>query len=205
MKIKIILTFILAFLLQVAFSFASEQDFRIVILGDSLTEGYGVTKDSAFPAILEQMLKKKKANIVVINSGVSGSTTASGPNRLNWILKSHPDMVLIALGSNDGLRGFKVEETKKNLAQMIEEVKKQKIKVLLAGFKMPPNYGKDYTQKFAAIFPDLAKKYQIPLIPFLLDGVAGDKNLNQTDMIHPNEKGHKKIAESVFPYIEKLL
>lgn len=180
----------------------------LVVLGDSLTEGYGVAKDKAFPAILEQKIagKKTKAKWKVINAGVSGSTTASGPKRMAWQMKSFPDLVIIALGANDGLRGLKIEEMKKNLSDTIEVALKEKnTTVILAGMEVPPNYGKDYRIQFHDAFPELAAKYNIRLVPFLLDKVAGIKELNQTDSTHPNEKGHQIIADTLLKFIENLL
>jgi acyl-CoA thioesterase I len=182
---------------------------KIVILGDSLTEGLGVAQSSAFPALVQKMVDEKKMNWKVISSGSSGSTSASGPSRIKWIVnpknKDRPDLILLLLGSNDGLRGLKPEDTKRNLKQTIQLAEKEKIKVILGQLYMPPNYGKDYTEKFAKIFPEIAKENKIPLAGFLLDGVAGKASLNLADGIHPNEKGHVKVAENVFREIEKFL
>lgn len=177
---------------------------RIVFLGDSLTEGYGVKKENSYPAIIEKKLKEQGYKVNFTNASVSGSTSASLMSRLKWQLKNKPDIVLIALGANDGLRGFKIDVIKKNLSEAIELARKNNIKVLLAGMQMPPNYGKTYTKKFKQIFPDLAKKYDVKLIPFLLQGVAGDKSMNQSDGIHPNEEGHKKMAQTVLPYLKEV-
>ncbi|MCH2533433.1 MAG: arylesterase [Bdellovibrionales bacterium] len=178
---------------------------RIVFLGDSLTEGYGVKKENSYPAIIEKSLKEQGYKINFTNASVSGSTTASLMSRLKWQLNNKPDIILIALGANDGLRGFKVNVIKKNLSEAIELAQQNNIKVLLAGMQMPPNYGKTYTKKFKQIFPDLAKKHNVKLIPFLLKGVAGDKSMNQSDGIHPNEEGHKKMAQTVLPYLKEVL
>ncbi|HPI40474.1 MAG TPA: arylesterase [Pseudobdellovibrionaceae bacterium] len=176
---------------------------KILILGDSLTEGYGVTQELAFPHLIQSKFHQLgKKDIQVIPSGISGSTSASGLSRLKWLLKSKPDVLILALGSNDGLRGFKISETEKNLSETIELAQKNKIKVILAGLKMPPNYGNTYTQDFEKIFPQLSKKYKIPLIPFLLKDVGGIPKLNQSDGIHPNEKGHEIIAETVFKILK---
>lgn len=178
----------------------------LVIVGDSLTEGYGVTRDKAYPALLEQKLNSGSSKKwKVINAGISGSTSASGLSRLKWQLKSKPDVILIALGANDGLRGTKPEVTEKNLSEMIEAVQKEKIPVILAGMQMPPNYGPGFTKKYAEIFPDLAKKYKIHLVPFMLEGVAGDPKLNLADGIHPNEKGYEIIAETFYKSIKGIL
>jgi acyl-CoA thioesterase-1 len=186
----------------------------IICLGDSLTEGYGVAKDAAYPALLEKDLKKSGWPAVqVINAGISGSTTASGLGRLRWQLKAfekylsekRPLVLILALGANDGLRGLDLDQTKSNLQSIIDLARKHKIKVLLAGMQIPPNYGADYAKKFKHIFTDLSKNPDVTLLPFLLEGVAANPQLNQADGIHPNEKGHKIIAATVRQYLEPLL
>lgn len=189
-----------------SFSFSQAQTKKLVVLGDSLTEGYGVAKDQAFPAVLEKKIQASgKKEWTVVNAGVSGSTTASGVGRMKWVFKSKPDLVILALGANDGLRGLKVEDSEKNLAKAIEYAQEQKVKVILGGLYMPPNYGKEYTEKFKQMYSNLAKKYKIPLIPFVLDKVAGDPKYNLADGIHPNEAGHKIVAETVYQEIKGLL
>lgn len=178
---------------------------KIVFLGDSLTIGYGVSKDEAYPSVIRKRLTSQGLNVEIINSSVSGSTSASGVARMQWILKSKPNIVVIALGSNDGLRGFPVAVTKKNLEQMIHLASGSHVRVVLAGLEVPVNYGEKYRADFRKIFTELKDKNQIELIPFLLDGVAGEKTLNQSDSIHPNAKGHERIAENVLPFIEKAL
>jgi acyl-CoA thioesterase I len=178
---------------------------KLVILGDSLTEGYGVAKEAAYPALLEKKIKAAGQDWTVINSGISGSTSASGPSRMKWLLKSKPDLVLLALGANDGLRGLKVSELEKNLSETILIAQKEKVSVVLAGMQMPPNYGEKYTTEFAAAFPKIAKKYKIKLIPFLLEGVAADSKLNLADGVHPNEKGHQVLADSVYKALKDIL
>lgn len=175
---------------------------KLVLIGDSLTEGYGVAKESTYGTLLEEKIKQSGKKWLVITSGISGSTSASAPPRMRWVLKSKPDVVLIALGANDALRGLKITETKKNIAEAIDIASSEKIKVILAGVLAPPNYGKDYTKNFAQIYKDLAKEKNVKLIPFLLEGVAGVKELNLADGIHPNEAGHKIIAETVFQAIK---
>ncbi len=178
---------------------------RLVIIGDSLTEGYGVAKEQSYPSLLEKKIKAKGLNWVVINAGVSGATTASGKRQLEWLMKNKIDLLIIALGANDGLRGLKLESTKANLISAIELAQKNKIKVVLAGMLLPPNYGKDYTKNFEKMFLELKNKYKIPLIPFLLDKVGGEVQLNQADGIHPNPKGHVIISDTVFESIKDLL
>ena len=186
-------------------SASSTQLKKIVILGDSLTEGYGVAQTAAFPALLQKKVEQDKLNWKVISSGSSGSTSASGLQRIKWIAKDKPDMVLLLLGSNDGLRGLKVEETEKNLNETIVWAKKNNITIALGELHVPPNYGKDYEKKFSAVYAKVAAKNKILLAPFLLDKVAGNKDLNLADGIHPNEKGHQIVADNLYPFIKKFI
>ncbi len=191
-----------------AFTFLSQTSFaetRILVVGDSLTAGYGVNQTSAFPKQLENLLKKKNHKVQVIAAGSSGATSAGATNRLRWHLKRKPDILILALGANDGLRGLPVESTQKNLAAAIDLAKENKIKVLLAGMKMPTNYGEDYQKKYEKVFSDLSQEKQITLIPFLLKDVAVEKEYNLADGIHPNEKGHLLIAENLLKYVEPIL
>lgn len=181
------------------------QSKTLVIVGDSLTEGYGVSKENAYPSILEKKIQATHKNWKVVNSGVSGSTTASAPSRVKWILKSKPDLVMIALGANDGLRGIKVSASKKNLDEALELLKKAKIPIIIGGLYVPPNYGKNYANEFKQMFVDLSKKYNALLVPFILDGVAANSKLNQADGIHPNEEGHKIMAEKIYEQIKGLI
>ncbi|QDK36428.1 arylesterase [Bdellovibrio sp. NC01] len=182
-------------------SFANPK--KLVVLGDSLSEGYGVAKEAAYPAVLEKKLHEAgKKEWTVINAGVSGSTTASAISRMKWIFKSKPDVVLLALGANDGLRGLKVEESEKHLGEAIEYAQSQKVRVILGGLYMPPNYGKDYSDKFKKMYESLAKKYKVTFIPFILDKVAGNPKYNLADGIHPNEEGHKIVAENIFAVLK---
>jgi acyl-CoA thioesterase-1 len=176
-----------------------------VALGDSLTEGLGVAKEQAYPALLEKKIHDAHKDWVVVNAGVSGSTSASGPGRLKWLLKTKIDLLILALGANDGLRGLSIENTKSNLAETIELAQKNGVTVVLAGMLMPPNYGKEYTQKFEQVFKILSVKYKIHLIPFLLDKVGGEAQFNQTDGMHPNAKGHEIVADNVYSQIKNLL
>ena len=182
---------------------STENSFRILILGDSLTEGYGVSAQQAFPSLLEKKLNDefssdKNSSYEIINAGISGSTSSGGVSRIEWLLKSKPDFLILALGGNDGLRGVPVEETKNNLEKIILAAKSKDIPTLLAGMKMPPNYGIEYTREFSKQFEDLANQENVPLIPFLLEGVGGDPAMNLPDRIHPNPAGHQKIAETVY-------
>ena len=182
---------------------STENSFRILVLGDSLTEGYGVSAQQAFPSLLEKKLNlefssDKNNTYEIINAGISGSTSSGGVSRIEWLLKSKPDFLILALGGNDGLRGVPVEETKNNLEKIILAAKSKDIPTLLAGMKMPPNYGIEYTREFSKQFEDLANQENVPLIPFLLEGVGGNPAMNLPDRIHPNPAGHQKIAETVF-------
>jgi acyl-CoA thioesterase-1 len=184
---------------------------KILFLGDSLTEGYGVSRERSFPAkaierLNDKFVQRRLAKRVDgLYAGVSGSTTASGPSRLKWFLKAKPDVLFLALGANDGLRGVPAAETEKNLDATMKIAQEAGMKIVLAGMKLPPNYGKKSGGEFEVVFAKLAKKYDAILMPFLLEGVAGEKTLNQEDGIHPNEKGHAKMAEAVVPYLEKAL
>lgn len=178
---------------------------RLLMLGDSLTEGYGVAREEAYPAVLETLIQKAGKHWLVVNAGISGSTTASGVSRLKWQFKNKPDLMVLALGANDGLRGLKIADTEKNLAATIELAQKEKVPVVLAGMLLPPNYGEKYRQDFAKMYVNLAAKYHLRKIPFLLEGVAGKQELNQIDGIHPNAAGHKIVAEHVFQAIKDLL
>ncbi|MEK6628439.1 MAG: arylesterase [Bdellovibrionota bacterium] len=175
-------------------------------MGDSLTEGYGVAQEAAFPQLIQAKFKEKakdKNQWEIKASGSSGSTSASTLSRLKWISKDKPDVVFILMGSNDGLRGLKIEETEKNLDAALTWAQKEKIKIILGQLHVPPNYGKEYAKKFSEIFPRLAKKHKISLAPFLLDKVGGVPNLNQPDGIHPNEKGHQIVADNIYNFLVK--
>lgn len=177
----------------------------VVFIGDSLTAGYGLEKEQAFPYLIEQKLKKEGLTVKVINGGVSGSTSASGTSRLKWFLKAKPDVIFLCLGANDGLRGLSLEALYKNLSSTISLAKSKSIPVILGGIRIPNNYGTKYSAGFSEIFPKIAKEFNLKLIPFLLEGVAGKPELNLPDQIHPNEKGHIVMAETVYPYIKKAL
>lgn len=178
---------------------------KLIFLGDSLTEGYGVAQEKAFPQIINEKFKKINSKWTIAASGSSGSTSASTLSRLKWISKDRPDKVFILMGSNDGLRGLKIEETEKNLSEALKWAKKENLSVILGQLHVPPNYGKEYAKKFAAIFPRVAKKYKVTLAPFLLNEVAGIPDLNQPDGIHPNVKGHQIIANNIYNFLVKNL
>jgi len=188
------------------FTMLMAQTNTILFLGDSLTEGLGVDRDDAFPKLVETMIQRElNKSVVVINGGVSGSTTSDGLARLKWYLKKKPSIVFLALGANDGLRGLDLEESQKNLEEIIRYSQESHAKVLLAGMLIPPNYGPEYSESFKKIYQELQIKYKLRSMPFLLDGVAGKKELNQRDGIHPNEQGHKYIAKKVFEFIKEDL
>ena len=179
----------------------------ILIFGDSITAGYGLSPDQAYPAILNKKLSDLHKNYKVIGSGLSGETSAGGLSRIDWILRQPVDIFILELGANDGLRGLPLEETQKNLQAIIDKVKTKypTVKIVIAGMMVPPNMGPAYTEKFKKIFPDLAKKNNATLIPFLLQDVAGNEKLNQADGIHPTASGHKILAENVYKAITPLL
>ena len=178
----------------------------ILFLGDSLTEGLGVNKEDAFPKLVEILIKSElKKDITVINGGVSGSTTSDGLSRLKWYLKKNPYIVFLALGTNDGLRGLNLEQSQKNLEEIIKYAQESNANVLLAGMLIPPNYGPEYSKRFKEMYEQVKAKYDLKSMPFLLDGVAGKKEFNQRDGIHPNVEGHKYIAKKVFEFLKEEL
>jgi acyl-CoA thioesterase-1 len=177
----------------------------IVAFGDSLTAGLGVRSEESYPARLQRRLDAAGYAYRVVNAGVSGDTTAGGARRVSWILKNKPTIVILELGGNDGLRGLSLSETKANLERIIQELQQASVTVVLAGMKLPPNYGRDYTDGFESLYQALAKQYRLTLIPFFLDGVAGSSSLNQADGIHPTGEGYRIIVEKIFPTLEPLL
>jgi len=186
-------------------TFAEAKPIKLLALGDSLVAGYGLPEDDGFVPNLEAALRDRGFDVAVINGGVSGDTTAGGLARLSWSLADDPDAVLIELGANDGLRGLDPATTKENLAQIIERFQTEGIDILLAGMMAPPNFGPGYTREFNAIYPDLAERYDIPLYPFFLDGVAAEPSLNQGDGIHPNAQGVDVIVDRITPAVAELL
>jgi acyl-CoA thioesterase-1 len=180
----------------------------ILVFGDSLTAGYGLDDtNDAFPAILQSKIDSLSLDYTVINSGVSGETSAGGKNRINWVLNQNIDVFVLELGANDGLRGVPLEETRKNLQAIIDTIraKNTNTKIILAGMQLPPNMGQDYTAEFRTIFPELAKKNDLYLIPFLLKDVGGIQELNQPDGIHPTIEGQKILAENVWDVLKNVI
>lgn len=183
------------------------QEKVIVFFGDSLTAGYGLSTEEAFPALIQQMLDSLNLNYSVINAGLSGETTASGKNRLGWVLNQEADVFVLELGANDGLRGIPLSETRQNLQDIVDAVKEQNpdTRIILAGMQIPPNMGQEYTEEFKKIFPEITQKNEAVLIPFLLDGVAGISSLNLEDGIHPTAEGHKIVAGNVWKILAPVL
>lgn len=179
----------------------------ILFFGNSLTAGYGIEKEDAFPGLTQQRIDSLGLDYRVINGGLSGETTAGGLNRLDWFLEDEPYIFVLELGGNDGLRGIELSETKSNLEKIIDKVRTKypSTKIILAGMQIPPNMGPEYTQEFQTIYPEVSKEKNVTLIPFLLEGVAGDPELNLPDGIHPTEEGHKIVFETVWPFIEESI
>jgi acyl-CoA thioesterase-1 len=185
---------------------ASASDSRMILaLGDSLTAGYGLAEKDGFTRQLERALKEKGLDVRVANAGVSGDTTAGGRARLAWTLDMSPDLIIVELGANDGLRGIEPEETRLNLDAILRELHRRNIPVLLTGMRAPPNLGPEYAKEFDGLFPALAKKYDVPFYPFFLDGVAARPDLNQNDGIHPNATGVAVIVERILPFVIEAL
>jgi acyl-CoA thioesterase-1 len=179
---------------------------NIVIFGDSLSAAYGIQSNKGWVALLESKLKQQNSEYKVINASISGETTRGGLTRFDQMLKTHqPEVVVIELGANDGLRGLSLNEMQSNLNSMIAKAKAKNATVMLLGIKIPPNYGIQYTQKFSAIYATLAQKYNLNLVPFFLDGVAGNRKLVQDDGLHPTAVAQAKLLENIWPKLERLL
>jgi acyl-CoA thioesterase-1 len=183
----------------------AQREPLVVFLGDSLTAGLGLEEDQAFPAVVEREIRAAGIPIRTVNAGVSGDTSAGGLSRLSWLLGQRPDVVVVGLGANDGIRAVPVEETEKNLREIVRRARAAGARVLLLGMRIPPNYGPDYAGRFEAMYPRIAKDLQVPLVPFLLEGVGGFRSLNQEDGIHPTAEGQEILAKNVLPYLEKVV
>lgn len=197
-----------ALMLGIVFALAAASSATtVLVLGDSLAAGLGVERGQAFPALLEAKAKAEGMDVQVINAGVSGDTSAGGLSRINWLLNRKTDILILELGANDGLRGIPPATTAKNLQAIIDAAKKKHpgIRIVIAGMKMPPNLGPEYTREFENIFPKLAGDNNAHLVPFLLEGVGGVPELNQNDRIHPNEQGQRILAENVWNVLGPLL
>lgn len=179
----------------------------ILFFGDSLTAGYGLNPEDAFPTVVGTELSRSGAEVRVINAGLSGETSAGGLTRIDWVLKQPIDVFVLELGANDGLRGLPIAETRKNLQTIIDKVKAKNptCSIVLAGMMVPPNMGKEYSNEFRGLFADIAKKNKSVLVPFLLDGVAGVERLNQADGIHPTAEGHAIVGENLAKVILPLV
>jgi len=178
---------------------------RIVALGDSLTAGLGLPREDAYPAVLQRKLKEAGHGFEVINAGVSGDTSADGLRRANWALEGDVRLLILALGANDGLRGLPAGQMRDNLQGIIHRAKQRAIPVLLVGMEAPPNYGEQYAAAFRQVFRDLARENKVAFIPFLLDGVAGVPDLNQSDGIHPTSAGAARIADHLWSDVKKMI
>jgi acyl-CoA thioesterase-1 len=178
---------------------------KIVALGDSLSAGLGLPAQAAFPAMLEKSLKNKQIDVSVANAGVSGDTASGGRDRLDWSVSDGTDAVILELGANDALRGIDPTVTRAALEDILKRLQARKIAVLLCGMLAPPNYGAEYAARFNAIYPDLARQYDVPLYPFFLEGVAADKTLNQADGMHPTAQGVEVIVSRILPAVEALI
>ena len=184
---------------------AAAEPVRILALGDSLTAGYGLPEADAFTTRLQQALKDKGYDVQVINAGVCGDTTAGGRARLDWALGDQPDVALVELGANDGLRGLDPASTRENLDAILTVMKERGVPTLLAGMYAPRNLGREYGDRFNAIYPELAAKHDVPLYPFFLEGVALDPKLNQEDGMHPNAKGVAIVVDGILPHLTALI
>ena len=184
---------------------AAAKPLKVVVLGDSLSAGYGLPAAAAFPAKLQIALRAKGIAVDIDNAGVSGDTSSGGLGRLDWSVPDGTDAVIVELGANDALRGTDPDVTRKALSEIIQRLQARHISVLLCGMLAPPNYGADYATRFNAIYPDLAKKFGVPLYPFFLDGVAADAALNQADGMHPTAAGVDRIVERILPVVEAFL
>jgi acyl-CoA thioesterase-1 len=201
---------ILLFLLLLAFAGQNRPDngpVNILFFGDSITAGYGIDQDQAFPAIIQMKIDSLKWNARAINAGLSGETSSGGLRRVDWLLRQRIDVMVLELGGNDGLRGIDLNLTRSNLQQIIDKTRSAypDVEIVIAGMQVPPNLGQHYTDQFRALFPDLAEKNNLKLIPFILEDVAGIPELNLPDGIHPSPEGHQIMAETVWKFIRPIV
>lgn len=207
-KRLLIIKVAVVFLFLMSTTTASGQDqHSILFFGDSITAGYGLDEEQAYPALIQEKIDSLGLEVRVINAGLSGETTAGGVRRVDWILQQEIDIFFLGLGGNDGLRGIDPANTKSNLQQIIEKVKQkdENIEIILAGMEAPPNLGDDYTTRFRNVFSELADENNLIFMPFLLDDVAGERELNQPDGIHPTAEGQQIIADHIWEIIKPLL
>lgn len=177
----------------------------VVFLGDSLTAGYGLSEEEAFPAVLATQLEAEGRLVRIVNAGVSGDTSSGGVARIDWLLRQEPDIVVVGLGANDALRGLPLDQLESNLRTIVTKSLASGAQVLLLGMAITPNLGPDYAAGFAALYPRLAAELEVELVPFLLEGVGGVPELNQADGIHPTPQGQRRVADNVFPHLERLV
>jgi len=196
---------LLVLLFCLNFAQAATPPVKLAVLGNSLTAGYGIKPEQAFPALIQAALKAEGRDVAVVNHGVSGDTSAGGLDRLDWVLGDKPDIVMVELGANDALRGVDPAITERNLSAIIEKLKAAGVTVWLAGMMAPRNLGPEYVAAFDGIYQRLADKYQVPLYPFILDGVAQDPTLNQADGLHPNARGAEVVAQHLLPFVIRNL
>ncbi|MFB9240429.1 arylesterase [Massilia antarctica] len=195
-----------ALLMMAASASAYSAPKTVLVLGDSLSAEYGLNRGAGWVALMEQKLKAEKIDATVVNASISGETTSGGRARLPALLTQHkPDIVVIELGANDGLRGLPVPAAEANMRTMIELAQKNKARVLLVGIRIPPNYGRDYTERFFGMYKSLSTQYKAPLVPFMLDGVADKPALFQADRLHPNAQAHPIILANIWPQLLALV
>ncbi len=203
---RILTAIVLIFLLPMLL-FGQESSKRILFFGDSITAGYGVGEENAFPAFVQQKIDSLDWNFKAINGGSSGETSAGGLSRIDWMLRQPVSVFVLELGGNDGLRGIDLDATKKNLQKIIDkvEVKYPEASIVITGMQVPPNLGPEYTGKFKEIYPELAEENNAELIPYFLDDLGGDSELMQSDGIHPTEAGHRLLAEKTWKVLKPIL
>ncbi|GAA5521249.1 arylesterase [Aliifodinibius salicampi] len=204
---KRLLTLFVTFFLLILSVHGQDNPQRILFFGDSITAGHGIDENEAFPALIQQRIDSLGWNYKVINGGLSGETSAGGLRRIDWMLRQPVDVFVLELGGNDGLRGVDLSTTKDNLQKIIDKVREKypEATIVLAGMQVPPNLGQEYTEEFRKMYPELAEENDTELVPFLLEGVGGNKELNQSDGIHPTAEGHKVLAENVWEVLKPIL
>jgi acyl-CoA thioesterase I len=198
-------TIALVYLTVAVHASAGKGEPLVIFLGDSLTAGYGLPADAAFPALVADLSREKGRPMSFVNAGVSGDTTSGGLDRVGWLLGQKPDLLVVGLGVNDAFRGQPIDRIEANLRAIVAQAKAAGSRVLLLGMRVPTNYGPEYTEAFAAIYPRVAKAEKVSLMPFLLDGVGGHPDLNLDDGIHPNRLGQQLVATNVLVYVERAL
>ena len=203
-KLKIVIVSLIVFPFF-SLSLGAQETLKILFLGDSLSAGYGIAKEQAFPSLVGNALVQDGIQVKIMNAGVSGTTTAGALQRLRWYLRAKPDILFLALGGNDGLRGLPTDQMKKNLSSAIELALQNNMVVVLGGMTLPRNYGTEYVHNFEQVYVELAQEYPLILIPFLLEKVGGNRRLNLPDGIHPTEEGHQIIAQHVLPFMKQAV